>query len=60
MRYLLSSSIYIKINSINIRRHSSNSKNTGYVFEQQNDVRLNDLSSKISAIKNVRQPNKKI
>ncbi|KAI9332404.1 hypothetical protein BD770DRAFT_403194 [Pilaira anomala] len=32
---------------------SSSSKNNGYVFEQQNDVRLNDLSSKISAIKNI-------
>lgn len=32
---------------------SSSSKNNGYVFEQQNDVRLNELSSKISAIKNI-------
>ncbi|KAI8992004.1 hypothetical protein BDF20DRAFT_847710 [Mycotypha africana] len=32
---------------------SSASKGSGYVFEQQNDVRLNDLSSKISAIKNI-------
>ncbi|CAO3650650.1 unnamed protein product [Mucor hiemalis] len=32
---------------------SSNSKNNGYVFEQQNNVRLNELSSKISAIKNI-------
>ncbi|CAO3610998.1 unnamed protein product [Mucor fragilis] len=32
---------------------SSASKNNGYVFEQQNDVRLDDLSSKINAIKNI-------
>ncbi|KAI7903867.1 uncharacterized protein BX663DRAFT_505507 [Cokeromyces recurvatus] len=31
----------------------SSSKNNGYIYEQQNDVRLNDLSSKISAIKNI-------
>jgi hypothetical protein len=33
--------------------NSSSSKNNGYIFEQQNDVRLNELGSKISAIKNV-------
>ncbi|KAI8084375.1 uncharacterized protein B0P05DRAFT_535347 [Gilbertella persicaria] len=32
---------------------ASNSKNNGFVFEQQNDIRLNELSSKISAIKNI-------
>ncbi|KAI9468885.1 MAG: hypothetical protein EXX96DRAFT_589594 [Benjaminiella poitrasii] len=31
----------------------SSSNNNEYVFEQQNDVRLNELSSKISAIKNI-------
>ncbi|KAL4207867.1 hypothetical protein AB4K20DRAFT_1950210 [Rhizopus microsporus] len=31
----------------------SSSKNNGYIFEQQNDVRLNELGSKISAIKNI-------
>ncbi|KAI8378920.1 hypothetical protein BD560DRAFT_388961 [Blakeslea trispora] len=32
---------------------ASNSKNNGYIFEQQNDIRLNELSSKLSAIKNI-------
>ncbi|KAI9267447.1 hypothetical protein BY458DRAFT_511818 [Sporodiniella umbellata] len=31
----------------------SSSKNNAYIFEQQNDVRLNELGSKISAIKNI-------
>ncbi|KAG1473262.1 hypothetical protein G6F56_001055 [Rhizopus delemar] len=32
---------------------SSSSKNNAYIFEQQNDVRLDELGSKISAIKNI-------
>ncbi|OBZ89336.1 protein BET1 [Choanephora cucurbitarum] len=32
---------------------TSNAKNNGYIFEQQNDIRLNELSSKLSAIKNI-------
>ncbi|KAI8990109.1 hypothetical protein BDB01DRAFT_494689 [Pilobolus umbonatus] len=32
---------------------STSKKDNNYVYEQQNDVRLNDLSSKISAIKNI-------
>jgi hypothetical protein len=31
----------------------SNRKDDGYIFEQQNDVRMNELGSKISALKNV-------
>ncbi|ORX50603.1 hypothetical protein DM01DRAFT_1097176 [Hesseltinella vesiculosa] len=32
---------------------SGSSKKDGYLFEQQNDVRMNELGSKISALKNI-------
>jgi hypothetical protein len=35
------------------RASSSSKRDNDYVFEQQNDVRLDELGSKISAIKNV-------
>ncbi|KAI8336237.1 hypothetical protein BC941DRAFT_398207 [Chlamydoabsidia padenii] len=31
----------------------SKRKDDGYIFEQQNDVRMNELGSKISALKNI-------
>ncbi|KAG2219575.1 hypothetical protein INT45_002533, partial [Circinella minor] len=34
-------------------KSDNNNNNNGYVFEQQNDVRMNELGNKLSALKNI-------